>query len=227
MIPLLLMLSACDDFRYPQDPENTLDRVTANGTMRAMAVDHDPFVVTDGDRPTGGVEVRLVEAFAEELGVRVEWRTAPTFEALEALDRGDADLAVGGFTETAVTAQGTGAPTYAYFTGRIVVAAKPGRPVPEDLEGEPVFVPPNLMAGGLIETEGGVPVSQNGEDVGLVALHDWQLPATELVPTGIELQENRHVMAIPKGENAWIMRLERFLRRETHQVSALLREDSR
>ncbi len=38
------------------------------------------------------------------------------------------------------------------------------------------------------------------------------------------LGEDKHVMAVPHGENAWIVRLERFLRSRLERLPALLRE---
>jgi ABC-type amino acid transport substrate-binding protein len=40
----------------------------------------------------------------------------------------------------------------------------------------------------------------------------------------VSVGEDRHVMAVPHGENAWIVRVERFLRSRLDQIRALLRE---
>lgn len=216
-------LSACD-FTYPRDPNETLERVLAAGAMRVVAVDHVPWVTVEEDGSPSGVEVDLVEAFARDLGVTVEWRRAPAFEAVEALKRNDADLAIGGFTTTAIAGHEGAAQSYAYFKEALVVATEPGAPVPEDLDGLEVHAAPELMADGLIERKGGVPVPQTTEALSLFAVPDWQVQARGLVPTGIVLHRDEHVIAVPRGENAWIMRLERFLRAETDDVADKLRE---
>lgn len=222
---LLLGISACDDLDFPKDPEGTLERVTAAGRMRVAAVDHEPWVVwNDGSEP-GGAEARLVVAFAQGLHVAVEWRRASAFDALEALKRGDIDLAIGGFTETEISAHQGAAPTYPYFTEALVIASTPGAPVPEKLDGEKVHSPPGLMVDSLIEDAGGVPVSDSRQ--GLVALPHWQIPGHSLVATGIVLHRNSHVMAVPRGENAWVGRLERFLRRNDDRLEEILRESAR
>jgi polar amino acid transport system substrate-binding protein len=120
----------------------------------------------------GRAEVDLVEAFARDLGVTVEWRRVPAFKALEALKRGDADLAIGGFTKTAVTAHEGAAHTYAYFTERLVVAADPGVPAPADLEGVSIHVEPGLMAESLVEEEGGTPFADKTGEVRFTVLPD-------------------------------------------------------
>jgi hypothetical protein len=63
---------------------------------RAMAV---LLVLLSGS----GTEVALIEEFAEELGVAVEWRPLSAFAALEGLEQGEVDLAIGGFTQSEVS----------------------------------------------------------------------------------------------------------------------------
>ena len=168
-----------------------------------------------------------MEAFARELGARVEWRRLSAFEALDALEQGEADLAVGGFTRRTVTAQAAAAPTYAHFAEALIVAAKPGVPILRELDGLEVFVPPGALAHDLVEREGGVPVAEDAWRVGLVALPHWRLPGTGLVPTGIVLRREDHVLAVPKEENAWLSRVERFLRSREGDMGAALREYAR
>lgn len=219
----VLGLSACED--YPRDPNRTLQKVLARGALRVVAVDHQPWVdAAAGGQTPRGAEVDLVEAFAQDLGVVVEWHRAPAFEAFEALERGDADLAIGGFTATAVEAHPGGAHTYPYFTEKLIIAALPGAPVPQHIEGERVLVSPDLMADSLVEEEDGIPVSEPGTHVHLVLLPQWQIPESGLVPTPVELRTDEYVMAVPPGENAWLMQLERFLREEAGDVGARLRE---
>ena len=147
-------LAGCDEFQYPRDPNNTLARVLASGQMRVVAADNVPWVIA-GEGAPAGAEAALVKAFAETLGARVEWRRVPAFEAFGALGRGEADLAIGGFPKQVVGAHPEGAATIPYFEERLIVAAAPGTPVPESLEGARVAVPPDLLAEGLVEEKGG------------------------------------------------------------------------
>lgn len=57
MLSLGIMgLSACEDFDYPRDPNNTLERVLATGCMRVAAVDHVPWVIVENSgSPRGAV----------------------------------------------------------------------------------------------------------------------------------------------------------------------------
>lgn len=220
----MVCLWGCGELQYPRDPNDTLARVLADGRMRVIAVDHVPWVIVEDQGVPGGAEVDLVGAFARELGVAIEWRRAPAFPALEALERGDADIAIGGFTKKAVTAQGGAGQTYVYYTETLIVAADAGVPVPQALAGETVHVAPSLLVDGLVKDEGGVPVPEKTGGVLFAALPDWQVPVRGLVPTEVVLSRRQHVMAVPQGENAWIMRLEGFLRENADAVDARLRE---
>jgi ABC-type amino acid transport substrate-binding protein len=180
--------------------------------MRVAAVDREPWVVVDGQQPPRGAEVALVEEFARDLGVGIDWRRMSAFEALEGLEQGDLDLAIGGFGQDSVARFPGAAPTYAYFHETLTVGARPGAPVPEDLDGRPVFVPPDMPASELVRSKGGVPTGADRDQTALTVLPQWRLQQAGLVPTGIVLRRSAHVMAVPQGENAWLMRLERFLR---------------
>jgi polar amino acid transport system substrate-binding protein len=220
--------------RVGRDREDAAEQARVDA-LRQGRIQHDLEVARAGrlDR-TSGDPGRDLEVGHEQGarrrgldGATVAWRRAPAFEALEALERGDADLAIGGFTKAAVTAHQGAANSYAYFTEALVVAAEPGTPLPDELDGQKVHAAPALLADGLIVARDGVPVSAEAEGVRLVALPDWQLPARELVATGIVLRRDEHVLAAPPGENAWLMRLERFLRQQAGTMDARLRAQAR
>src|SRR5688500_2918894 len=78
---LLLAIVGCS---LPHDPERTLARVRS-GVLRAGYTVAPPFADGPADDPTG-VEVDLVEAFAEELGASVEWTEGSEAELLGALE---------------------------------------------------------------------------------------------------------------------------------------------
>jgi polar amino acid transport system substrate-binding protein len=80
----------------PTDPDGTLDRARG-GTMRVGMTEAVPWAEeTDGQR--SGVEVYLVERFAEALGARIEWSDGSEEELFEELHEGRLDLVIGGIT---------------------------------------------------------------------------------------------------------------------------------
>jgi polar amino acid transport system substrate-binding protein len=79
----------------PRDPEGTLDRVRG-GRLRVGLIEHPPWVVRTSGEPAG-VEVDLVCRLAAELGATPEWSWGGE-QHLEALERYQLDLVVGGIT---------------------------------------------------------------------------------------------------------------------------------
>jgi hypothetical protein len=45
-------------------------------------------------------------------------------------------------------------------------------------------------------------------------------------PSGVELPEERHVMAVPPGENGWLVALDRFLAARRGEAERFLREET-
>lgn len=130
------------------------------------------------------------------------------------------------FARSSIAGTPGAAPTYSYFREALTVGARPGALVPEDLEGHLVFVPRNEPSSKLVRNNDGVPTGDWSDESTLAVLPHWQLEQTGLVPTGITLRRSDHVMVVPQGENAWLMRLERFLRRETGNMDERLQRHS-
>ena len=94
VIALIVGLAGCG---IPKDPEGTLDRVERTGALRAAASPAEGRVAIDGEQVTG-VEPTYVEGFAESLGAEVEWHVMGEEGAVDALERGEVDVLVGGLT---------------------------------------------------------------------------------------------------------------------------------
>lgn len=224
LCPVLLAISLAGcDLDFPRDPEGTLDRVLDTGRMRVALVDNPPWVVVADGADPAGVEVAAIRAFAETLGVDVEWQRTAGFEAFEALANDRFDLAIGGFTRKAVESHAGVSPSVVYFTETLVVAAARAPELPESIEGRDVAVPEELFAEHLVASEGGHPVPDRGSG-DLVLLPHWRIEPRGLVPTGMALRSEERVVAVQQGENRWLMRLEQFLRAHAPEVEADLRE---
>jgi polar amino acid transport system substrate-binding protein len=207
----------------PRDPEGTLDRVRG-GTLRAGITASEPWTTLDGSRP-GGVEVELVERFAAELGARVEWVPGSEADLFRALELRELDLVVGGLTADTPWQAGA-AITRSYATTRVVVAVPASQPPPDDIAGVRVAVEAGTEAAGILEVKtDAIPVRV--ADVtqvrgSAVAIDEWLLADLDLRDTGVHLTRAKHVMAAPMGENAFLVRLERFLLAHQDEVAALL-----
>jgi polar amino acid transport system substrate-binding protein len=212
----------------PRDPESTLDTVRG-GTLRAGITASDPWTTLEGGRP-GGVEVELVERFAGEMGARVEWVDGSEADLIGALEVRELDLVVGGLTADTPW-QAKAAITRSYATTRVVVAVPASQPPPDDIAGVRVAVEAGTDAAGILEEKtDAIPVRV--PDVtqvkgSAVAVDEWLLADLDLRDTGVHLSKTKHVMATPLGENAFLVRLERFLIANQADVPALLDAETR
>lgn len=91
------MLAGCG-LSVPTDPDGTLDRVRSDGVLRVGASPSPGWVDVTGERPSGR-EPELVERFAGDLGVEVEWTVGGEEHLVRLLEDGAIDLAVGGVTD--------------------------------------------------------------------------------------------------------------------------------
>lgn len=222
--PLVLLFalacvgSGCD---MPRDPVNTLERVRG-GTLRVGIVENDPWVRISESEPSG-VEIDLVKQFADEVGAsRIEWVQGSEDELMEVLTKYDLDLVVGGLVQSSPWSKNVGF-TRPYFQSEVVVGI-PGTNHPPDLEGLEVAVQPPSAAEAILAKKGAVPVRMTdlSEALGPVAAPAWKIESLGMTPTRHDLTKLKHVMAVPPGENGWLVRLERFLlAREPHVKEAL------
>jgi polar amino acid transport system substrate-binding protein len=215
-----LILTACG---IPRDAEGTLERVQG-GTVRVGITENPPWTELSDGSPTG-VEVDLVEGFAETLPARVEWFDGSQAELLRALEKRELDVVVGGFTADDPWAQMVTF-TQPYAEISTFVGAPPGQRAPEEIDGVRVATERGHETAALVEDAGGiaVEVDELAAGRGLVAAEEWELEALGMVPTEVELDRAQHVVAVPLGENAWLVRLERYLSARAASVDELLRE---
>ncbi len=217
--------TGCD---FPRDPRGTLEAVR-DGTMRVGIVGNDPWTRTEG-RSASGVEVELLKDFAKKLGAETSFVPGTTPELLEAAKQGEVDVLIGGFTSTSpgVSEGKEAGVTGTYLITRSVVGVPPGGPAFDDPSGREIAVERIDGTAALLKEEGAIPVPTDElSTTGMpVAAYRWQLEEWGFEPTSVELPEEQHVMAVPLGENGWLVELERFLREHREEARELLREET-
>ncbi len=227
-IALAVVAVAAGACRIPEDPDGTLDRAEG-GVMRVGVTESDPWVELERGAPTGGVEVRLVRRFARDLDARVEWVDGSEEQLVDALKEGSLDLVIGGLTSKSRWKKDA-AFTRPYVETRTVVGVPAGSSLPDDLDGVTVAAELGTEAEALVDakTDADVrPVHDLGEAGGEpAAAHDYVLDDLGLA-AGTELKEDKHVMAARLGENAFLVRLERFLLGRSDEIERMLREEGR
>ena len=227
LILLLLVGWGCD--RFPQDPRHTLEHIRERGTLRVGVVDGCPWVAGSTSGAPGGLEGMLLAELADELGVSAEWHWGRANEHFETLARYELDVVIGGFTASNPWSKHVGF-TLPYYTGHTIVGVPPGAPQVNDLDGVTVAARPGSGLPSLLRDRGAEVIVRDtlrGIDHA-VAAEAWEIEGLGFRPTEIRLRKHPHVMAVPPGENAWLMHLEDFLLRRTSEsrVADLLRDVS-
>jgi polar amino acid transport system substrate-binding protein len=226
---VLLLVTIAAGCQYPRDPDGTLNRVDG-GVMRVGVIETDPWVVVEDGSPVGGAEVELVRRFARDVGARIEWVQGSEEELVEAAKEGQIDLIAGGLTNKSRWKKDV-ALTRPYVETRTVVGVPPGESFPEDFAGVPVAAEIGSAEEGLLEqrTEARVvPVASLAPRAGRpAAVPHYLLDDLRLTDSGTELDKSKHVMAVKLGENAFLVRLERFLLNREEEIERLLVEEGR
>lgn len=93
---LVLLLSGCDT--WPADPRNSLAAAEERGALRVGVVANPPWVEMDAPQAPAGLESELVNEFASQLGLDVEWHSDGVEQQIEALKNFELDLMIGGFS---------------------------------------------------------------------------------------------------------------------------------
>jgi polar amino acid transport system substrate-binding protein len=221
----LFLLTAC---QIPQDPNRTLENVRNAKVLRVGIIVNEPWVVKNGGEPTG-VEPALIGEFAGEIGARPVWVTGSDYELFESLKNFELDLVIGGLAESSPYGSEV-AFTNPYYTEKIFVGvSKEKNPPPEDLSGQKVSVRTGEIAAFYLKEKGAVPVPAENpfETDGLAAAPEWELEQNGFQKTGEELYQIRHIVAVPPGENLWLVRLDNFLAAKRSQIEKLLAEEMR
>lgn len=221
---LALALASCE--RYPEDPESSLERALAADELRVGAISSEPWVkIGEAGQPMG-VEAALISEFARELGLEIKWKQGGAEEQLDALERFELDVVIGGLTRANPWRKRVGF-TAPYYTSHWLIGVSPSKTSGFDPSGVTVRV---RSGNGLIrklEKKGAVPkiVEALGPMDELVAAEAWEIAKLGLYPTDVELRKDRRAMAVAPGENALLTRLDKFLieRADKDRVESLLR----
>lgn len=226
LLALLLCagLVGCD---MPRDPEATLDRVSG-GTLRVGITHTEPWAMLEAGEPSGGVEVRLVEDFAESIDAEITWVDGSEEELFGALELGELDMAIGGFSSTNLWSSKITF-THPYLTTFATVGVTEQDQVGTDIAGMTVAVEEGTdLAGLLRKTDAEIEfVDDIANAGGAAAVENWELDDLGLYDSDIRLRETDHVMAVRSGENAFLVTLERFLLAHEETAESYLEEEGR
>lgn len=202
----ILLCSSCRPF--PRDPNNTLEEVK-NKVLRVGLAHSD----TSGRASSNPVsyEIKLVEEFARHLNARIEWVNGTQSDIIELLHHYQLHLAIGSYKKASPFKKDV-AFSKPYLSEKIKVAAPVNSAVPQSIEGEKVLVS-NHLAAYHVKEKGGIPVLVDSlmASTELVAASERDLTKLNVQHSGIVLHKQEFVIAAPKGENAFLIELEKFI----------------
>jgi polar amino acid transport system substrate-binding protein len=222
---LLLMTTGCGHSSLPRDPEKTLERVRG-GELRVGLVEHPPWVIRTSGEPAGA-EVALVRELAQEQNAKPQWHWGGEQQHLEALERYELDLVIGGLTKETPWSKTIGLTT-SYYDNRIVIGVPRAVTPPPSIKGMHVVARRGQVFAAYAERKGAAVMRVDDLKTANapVAAPEWEIEQLGLVATGIELLTEKHVMAAPPGENGWIKQIDDFLHARRDNVKQLLQRES-
>ena len=219
------LLAGCDP--YPKDPQDTLQRVRG-GVMRVGVTELAPWVWREGEEARG-VEADLVRELAEELEAQIQWVWGPSEEHLAGLEHWQLDLVIGGLTTGSPWGKRIGM-SRSYFAYPVVVGIPRELEAPETYKGVEIAVPGGSKLAKPVETLGARATAlhdwwREGPKLNKpAAVPEWALDPWGMTHSGMELTKHKHVVAVPPGENAWLVHVERFLHARHPEMRGRLAE---
>jgi len=87
---------------FPADPDGTLDRVSG-GSLRVGVSHQPPWTDTAGENSPddpGGIEVQLIEDYAESIDADVDWHAGGEEQLIKLLSERELDVVIGGLTDS-------------------------------------------------------------------------------------------------------------------------------
>lgn len=202
-----LVLAGC---RYPVNIERPMADMQG-GEVNIGLSENPPWVINTDQGPAG-LEVEIIRALAEKMDATINWHWDSEGNLLAALSQHQLDLVIGGLTQDSNVST-LAAPTKAYYQSHYSVGVPESASLPSNLEGVEVAVPAVNHIAHALKKEGAIPrpTTDLGTYNEAVANPSWWLHAHNYQVGDWEIATDHHVMALPKGENAWMLAVQRHL----------------
>ena len=207
----LFFFASCGQF--PKDPGNTLKTVT-NGTLRAGIAEAGKWASLENDS-AAGIEPELLRKYAQSINAEIEWTPASQDQLIKLLHEDEIDIAIGGFVKKSPFKKEAGW-TRPHQTEKIKIGAPAEVPIPQDVEDQKILAKKGSAALLALKKKKGIPIPYDTlpQPFTLIAAPEEELLRHNLQLSDYTLAKIEHVIAIQKGENAFLESLERFI--ESH-----------
>jgi polar amino acid transport system substrate-binding protein len=140
-----------------------------------------------------------------------------------ALEQYELDMVVGGLTDDTPWKDRV-ALSHPYYEEDITIGSARSGFLPQAIDENQIAVVCGQIEAALVRQRGGVavPVDDLAESALPIAAPRWRIDQLGRRPSHLRLQIRRYVLAVPPGENGWLVYLERFVRREKPSIGHLL-----
>ncbi len=210
LIPLVtfFFLAGCES--YPNDPMNSLENARGD-TLRVGAIETAPWIILENGE-VRGIEAEIIKGFAKKIDARVEWVKGTEEELMPLLENYELQLLAGGLTAGNPWKKRVGM-TGAYKKVKVVVCNTLGETLPEKIEDLEVGVKKGSAIGAYVKKKNGLPVFVDSLEQynGLVAVYEHELGKFPCKESQLSIYTEKHVIALPRGENSLLMTLEEYL----------------
>lgn len=199
---LLYFLLSCES--YPKDPNETLKK--AREEKLRVGVMHAPPWAVVADGAVKGIEAEIIKGFAQEIQTEIEWVKGTEEELMPLLQEHELHLVIGGVTNSTPWKKHVGL-TNPYKKEKVLICNTSGTALPEDIKNHKVGVKKSSAVGAYVKKKKATPVfldSLQGYN-GLIAIYESDLKKFGCNPSELEVHTAKHVIAVPKGENNFLM----------------------
>ncbi len=110
-----------------EESQSLLDSIMEKGVITiATSPDYPPFEFIDDEGAVAGLDIDLINAIAEEMGVTVEISQMGFDSIIGAVKAGQIDIGVSGFTVTEERKESVDFTTTYFTGGQVIIAKQPG-----------------------------------------------------------------------------------------------------
>lgn len=209
-LALIAALGGCE--RYPADIRGSLEQ--AKGSALDVGVSDAPPWITWNDGDPQGAEADIIRNFARQEGLEINWIHGDEEQLMPALEHAHLHLVAAGLTKKSPWSKHVSLSVpISKCRAYIGVEDDPGLMTEGVIKGLTVRVE---RAGGLaylVEKRGArvKRVDNLDQGGGPAAAEEYRLAELGLIPVGEPLETSKHMLALPKGENALYAALTRSL----------------
>jgi polar amino acid transport system substrate-binding protein len=202
-----LIFAGCQN--YPKDPMHTFDKVKEH-TLKVAYSENGQWVREDNGI-VSGIEAEIIKEFASSINAGIEWIKGPESELMPLLKEGECHIYIGGLVQTSPWRKHT-AFSRPYTTAEVYIGVSPSMSPPHDIKNKKIGVRKGSSIGKYVKKKEGIPqYTDSLAHHPYIAAYNWEIKELGFTKTNIKLYEEKHVIAVPQGENRFLMEVEKFL----------------